>query len=352
MTSNLSQNESPDPLLRWMRRVATVVVVAILLWLLSEVVLVIFTSILIAIALCGLANPITKLTRVPHVLAVLIATLIVVVSVSLPISLFGARLLAQYDAIAEDIPQTITTIRQAVEAHPWGRFVEGFIVGDDISKLTAPFTAHVASLVTSTGKVLSYVMIMLFGGIYLAMDPGRYINGLMYFTPANYKDRMQSFIKRSGTTLRRWLFTQLLVVVMNGVFAGVALWAFGVDAPVALAMLGGALAFIPYVGTLVAMAIGALAALPQGPAFALYAVIAFGAASFLEGYLITPYIQAKTLSLPPVIIIFSILGFTLLFGVLGVILAAPLTIVLMIALDTVYVPAQEQLEVSSRDANR
>ena len=60
----------------------------------------------------------------------------------------------------------------------------------------------------------------------------------------------------------------------------------------ALAMLGGALSFVPYVGT-IAMIVGALAALPQGIDFAVYTLIVFGAASFFEGYLITPYIRAR-----------------------------------------------------------
>jgi predicted PurR-regulated permease PerM len=344
MTTGLSPNESPGPLLLWMRQVAFVVVASLVVWLLSDVVLIIFSSILIGIALCGLAKPITSHIGAPHFFAVMIAALVVVAGISLPFSLFGARLLAQYDEIALDIPNAIATIRHAIETHPFGRFVEDIIGGADPSKMAAPLTTHVVSIVAATGKVLSYVIIMLFGGIYLAIDPDRYINGLIHFTPITYKDRVQSFITRSGSTLRWWLSTQLLVVIMNGVFAGLGLWAFGVEAPVALAMLGGALAFVPYVGTIVAMAIGALASFPQGPAFALFALIGFGAASFVEGYLITPYIQSKTLSLPPVILIFSMLAFALLFGTLGVILAAPLTIIIMIALDTIYVPAKAGLK--------
>src|SRR5262249_60165067 len=94
----------------------------------------------------------------------------------------------------------------------------------------------------------------------------------------------------------------------------------------------------PYVGTIIAMAIAALAALPQGGAFAFYALVVIGIVSVIEGYFITPYIQSKALSLPPVILVFAIFAFALLFGTLGVILAAPLTVVLKVALDTFYRP--------------
>jgi predicted PurR-regulated permease PerM len=313
---------------------------AILLWLLSEVLLVIFASIVIAVGLTGLAKPLTTYAKIPPILAVLVATVVVVVLIGWPLSHFGARLWAQFDEIARDIPAAVASIKQTLEAHASVRFLEDILGDFDFSKMAAPVAAHLTTLVSSVGTVLSYVIILLFGAIYLAMDPDRYINGAIYLTPPTYRDRVQQFLSRSGSNLRMWLFTQLLVVLMNGVFVGVGLWVFGVHGAAALAMLGGGLSFVPYVGTIVAMVIGALAALPQGVDFAVYALIVFGAASFFEGYLITPYIQSLTLSLPPVSLIFAILAFAILFGMLGVILAAPLTVVAMVALDTFYKPAK------------
>lgn len=82
----------------------------------------------------------------------------------------------------------------------------------------------------------------------------------------------------------------------------------------------------------VALIIGAVAALPQGAEFGAYTAAAIGGASFIEGYLITPYLQNKILSSPPAVLIFSMSAMGLLFGAYGVILAAPITIVLAAAL--------------------
>ncbi len=312
---------------------------AILLWLLSEALLVIFASIVIAVGLTGLAKPITAIAKIPHMLAIFIATVFVILVIGWPLTYFGARLWAQFDDIAKDIPAAIASIKKTLEIHASVRFLEE-IEGADFSKLAAPVAAHLTSFVSSVGTLLSYIIILLFGGVYLALDPDRYLNGAIYLTPQKSRETVRHFLARSGSTLRKWLFTQLLVVLMNGVIAGVGLWALGVEGAAALAMLGGAFSFVPYVGTLAAMVIGALAALPQGVEFAVYALIVFGAASFLEGYLITPYIQSRTLAMPPVILIFSIFAFAILFGMLGVILAAPLTVVSMVALDTFYRPAK------------
>ncbi|MCI0600512.1 MAG: AI-2E family transporter [Beijerinckiaceae bacterium] len=334
------QNQAPSPYPLWVTPIVIALLAAILLWLLSEVLLVIFASIVIAVGLTGLAKPLAVYARLPPILALLIATVVVVVVIGWPFSHFGARLWAQFDEIARDIPTAVASIKQTLEAHSSVQFLEDVFGGFDFRKMAAPVAAHLTNVVSSVGTVLSYAIILLFGGLYLAMDPERYIKGAIYLTPPQYRDRVQHFLARSGANLRMWLFTQLLVVLINGVFAGIGLWAFGVHGAAALAMLGGLLSFVPYVGTIVAMVIGSLAALPQGADFAIYALIVFGAASFFEGYLITPYIQSKTLSLPPVILIFAIFAFTILFGMLGVILAAPLTVVSMVALDTFYKPAK------------
>lgn len=110
---------------------------------------------------------------------------------------------------------------------------------------------------------------------------------------------------------------------------GLGLWFCDIDAPVALATISGALAFVPYFGSIVAIFVGAMAALPQGLSSALLTSGIIGAASFIEGYLITPYLQSEALVLPPVVLLFFMLAFGTLFGVLGVVLAVPATVVLV-----------------------
>ena len=312
---------------------------ALVLFLLSKVLLVIFASILFAVALCGMAKPITTHAKIPHALAVLIATLVVVAAIGWPFTTYGSRLWAQFDEIAMDIPRAINSIKRSLEAHPSVQFFEQ-IAGDiDFSKIAAPVATHLTSMISLVSAIIAYLILLLFGGVYLALSPDLYVKGLLRFTPVSYRDRVQHFIERSGSSLRIWLSTQLLVVLINGVFAGIGLWVFGVDDAAALAMLAGLLSFIPYVGTIIAMMIGGLAALPQGAVFALYALIVLGSVSIIEGYFVTPYIQSKTLSLPPVVLIFAIFTFTVLFGTLGIILAAPLTVVSIAALDIFYKPA-------------
>ncbi len=191
---------------------------ATVIFLLSKVLLVIFASILVAIALCSLVKPITTHTKIPHALAVVIVALVVIAAVIWPFMTYGSRLWAQFDEIAMDIPKTVTSIKTSLEAHSSVQFLEQ-IVGDiDLSKIAAPAATHLTSIISSASTIIAYLILLAFGGVYLALTPDLYVQGLLRFTPLNYRDRVQQFIKQCGASLRVWLTTQLLVVLINGVF--------------------------------------------------------------------------------------------------------------------------------------
>ena len=80
-----------------------------------------------------------------------------------------------------------------------------------------------------------------------------------------------------------------------------------------------------------------LVALTQGPMYALYVVILYMGIHFVEGNFITPLVQAEATSLPPVLAILSTVACSILFGPSGILLAAPLTLVLMTLVEVLYV---------------
>ena len=130
--------------------------------------------------------------------------------------------------------------------------------------------------------------------------------------------------------LRRWLLGQLVVMGTIGILSGIGLWLLGIDAALALGLMGGLLSFIPYLGAELAAVPATLVALTQGPTYALYVVILYMGIHFVEGNFITPLVQAEATSLPPVLAILSTVAFGILFGPPVVLLAAPRTLVLII----------------------
>jgi predicted PurR-regulated permease PerM len=310
---------------------ATTLAAAIVLWKLTDLLPAVFVTILIALAWRGAAEQVSGRIGLSPGLSLAVVALASLATIVLALMLFGGQLVRQYDEIALDVPAAIGLIERIVEEHPWARFVEKFLIHVDFSKMTTPVVQQFGALLGSLGNGLAYGIFAILGAAYLAADPKRYEAGLLALTPASRRTDMTLFLERSSGALRQWLYIQLYVVGMNALFAGAALWAFGVPAPLALATISGALAFVPYFGSIIAMIVGVLVALPHGLDSAAFAALAIGAASFVEGYLITPYLQSRTLMVPPVVLLFFMLAFGLLFGTMGVVLAVPATVVLSIA---------------------
>ena len=239
--------------------VATVAV-SFVLWKLTDLLPAVFATILIALAWRGVAEQVSARLGLSQGLSLAVVALGSFASIVLALMLFGGQLVRQYDEVALDVPAAIALIERTLEEHPWGRFVEKFVVHVDFSKMTTPVAQQFGAVLGSLGNGLAYGIFAIIGAAYLAADPERYAAGLLALTPASRRTDMALFLERSGASLRQWLYIQLYVVAMNAIFAGAALWAFGVPAPLALATISGALAFVPYFGSIIAMIIGVLVA--------------------------------------------------------------------------------------------
>jgi predicted PurR-regulated permease PerM len=101
-------------------------------------------------------------------------------------------------------------------------------------------------------------------------------------------------------------------------------------------LLAGLFAFVPYVGPILSSVPGILMAATHGPLSAFYATLLYAGVHFVEGNLITPIIQAEVVELPPILTLFATLVFGILLGPIGVLLAAPLTVVLLVLVYTFY----------------
>ncbi len=305
---------------------------AVILWRLSDLLPAVFATILLAIGWRGAAESVAARFSLSLGLSLVVVALGLVTAIALALTLFGGQLLRQYDEIALDVPAAVALIERMVEEHPWGRFVEKFLAGVDFSKATGPVALQVGALLGSVGSALAFAVFAIIGAAYLAADPQGHVAGAIALAPPSRRADIARFLESSGAALRQWLVIQLYVVGMNGFFAGLALFAFGVPAPMALATISGALAFIPYFGSIVALVVAALVALPHGLETAALAALAVGGASFVEGYLITPYLQSRSLKVPPVVLLFCMLAFASLFGSMGVALAVPAAVVVAVAL--------------------
>lgn len=145
--------------------------------------------------------------------------------------------------------------------------------------------------------------------------------------------------------LTSYLSIVAIINVAIGLCGGFAAWVTGLPDPVAWAVLGFILNFIPYIGALimeVALFMVGLVAFPT-LSHALIAPLLFLALATLEGHFITPSVMGHRLTLNPLTVFLSLVFWTWLWGPVGAFLAVPLLIVGLVVVDHLFPDDEPEL---------
>jgi predicted PurR-regulated permease PerM len=205
-------------------------------------------------------------------------------------------------------------------------------------------------MLTSTLAVTGAFLLVLFIAAYIGVDPHLYHGGVLALVPARERDRAALTLARLATTLRRWLVTQLIAMVVIGAVTTVFLLAFHVKAALPLGILAGVAKFIPIVGSIFA-AIPAIAmAFIDSPHKALVVAIGYIVIQFVENHLLVPVLMKHGVDLPPAMTLGIQALMALLFGFLGLLVAVPLLAAILTIVRTMN--EKELREISEETSSR
>lgn len=321
-------------------RLLVIVVIAALaaaVWQLSDILVLLFGAILLAIGLRAAAGVISRLTGMRQSFALVVIIMIGSAAFGAALWLFGTVVAGQLTEVLQTVPTGLEVLLGWLRENPYGRQFLEQARGVNVAGATGWATSVVTGTVRSITSGLGYAVITFFVAIYLAAQPGRYRRLCLRLVPPANRVTVEHLFDVIGNILERWLVGQLVVMCTIGLLSGVGLWLLGIEAAFALGLMGGLLCFIPFVGAILAAVPATLVALTQGPIYAASVILMYVGVHFIEGNFITPMVQAEATSLPPVLAILSTVAFSLLFGPAGVLLAAPLTLLLMVAVEVLYV---------------
>ena len=198
---------------------------------------------------------------------------------------------------------------------------------------------------SSTLGGLVNILIVVITGIYLASSPGNYRKGFVrLFNPA-YRDRLLGVMDQCYDTLKNWFISRSITMTVVGVITGVGLAILGVPFAIVLGIIAGILNFIPNLGPYIALAPALLVALPGGTSQVLYVFVLYMGVQSLEGYVLTPLLDKKFVSLPPALLLFGQVLLGVLVGLAGVLFASPLIAVLLVIVQELYI--KDRLEKTS-----
>jgi predicted PurR-regulated permease PerM len=316
--------------------IALMALSGLLLWKLAGVLLLLFSSILLAAAFSALADGLRRLAPLPAAVAVLLAALLIFGVLVGVVALFGWRIIDQYEDIAAKVRQSLHTLLDYARGQAWGQALLTQANGAKISDATDTLAPLLGSVASGAARYLTYAVIVVICALHLALDPARYRRGALILVPASHRREVETFLDRCAVILKRWLVSRLVVMIALGALVSLGLTLLKVSGAITLGLTGGLLTFIPFVGALLAAIPAVLVAFTISPLTAMLTVLMFWAAHFIEGNFITPLVQDEGVDLPPVLTIFSTLAFTVILGPSGVLLASPLVLVIITAVQVFY----------------
>jgi predicted PurR-regulated permease PerM len=126
-----------------------------------------------------------------------------------------------------------------------------------------------------------------------------------------------------------------MAVIAVMTFAGLAL----IDMPLALVLsiIAGLFTFIPLIGPLISAVPAMLVGLLEGPSRVLTVAAVFLIVQLIESNLIEPVVEHRVVALPPAAVLAAQVIMALLFGFAGILISTPLTVVVIVAMQLLYV---------------
>ena len=309
------------------------VALALLLWKVAPVLMLLFGGIVFATAIHAGSRPLVRYLHVPSTLAVGLVFVLVIGLFAVGAWLFGKQVSMQTEALVQAITEAWTKVQGYLDSTSWGATLMEQMQGASDGKTMSRVAK---GTVTVFGGVTDLVLV-LFLSMYLAVNPASYRNGFLLLLPPAHRERVGLALEEAGIALRKWLVGQLGAMVMVGVLTGIGLAMVGVPLAIPLGILSGLLDFVPVIGPFAGAIPGILIAFAQGPETAMYAAGVYVTVQFLEGHLVLPLAQKWAVSLPPALGLLSIVAFGMVFGVLGVLFAIPLTVVAIVLVQELYV---------------
>ncbi|GGB19905.1 hypothetical protein GCM10011380_06830 [Sphingomonas metalli] len=298
--------------------------------LLIQPILLIFAAIVFAALLDGGVRLLRRVLPLSRAWLLLIVVLLTTIFLLGTFYLTGVQ-------ISEQVTQLRSTVeRQALVFTGW-LTDQGLMPGaSDVSGLLRQALGSVGRITswvgTAVGAVTTMFMILVLG-LFLAIDPGAYQRGLLWFVPSDVRDEAALVTTRMGQTLRRLLAGRLLGMLAEGVLTWLALMAGGVPMAMILGILTGLLAFIPNIGAFISGALMIAVGFSAGSSTGLWAIGTYVVVQTFDGYVLLPIVAKKTVDLPPALTLGAQILLSALFGIMGLALADPFTAMTKTALE-------------------
>jgi predicted PurR-regulated permease PerM len=320
---------------------------AYVLWQLVDLLLLLFACALVSLILLTITNAIRRRTSLPFGVALALTVIGFLAVLAGAVTFFGTTIQGEFAELAARLPAAWVTLQERMQTSAVGAAI--LVKAQGLAPSGQAIVNAATTALAAVGGALSGLAIVLVGGLYLAAQPTLYAGGLLRMIPTRARGPAAETLDAIAVSLRNWLKGQALGMLFVGVGTGLGLWLVGVPAAWAIGLVAGLAEFVPYAGIIFAGLPAIVLGFGQGTSTGLWTIGVLVAVQQLQGNLVMPLLQNRMVDLPPAITIFGIIAAGILFGVAGVLLATPLTIVVLVLVRRLYLREDKQEVLASGD---
>ncbi|WP_413084611.1 AI-2E family transporter [Streptomyces caniferus] len=289
-------------------------------------------AVFLALVLTALLEPSVRLLNrwMPRSVAVTVGLLLGILLLFGVLSLIGANVAGEWEGLRREFVGGVSRIERWLEGPPF-RVPPGTLsdLQDRVSRFVS---SHRASLISTAlsgvgrvVEVLTVGVLALFCSVFFLHSGDRMWEWFGGQLPGRGRHPVRLAGRAAWITFTGYTRGIVVVAATNAVLVGVMLFVLRVPLAVPLAVLEFFAAFIPLVGSPVALAVAAVVALAaKGPLVAAVVVLLIVVIGQIEGHVLHPLVMSRAVQLHPVVVALSVICGSVTAGVPGAVVAVPL----------------------------
>lgn len=313
--------------------------------IIAEAIRVIWLPIAFAAGIVFLLDPLVKMferLRMPRIVGAILSLLIMIAAIVAVGALVWPAIQEQGTELIQQLPDLYVNVVEWARdfaANVFGINIDDFLSQqaieewlrdpanqETIQNLLFGFGAGAGVVLRGVAETIAVIALAPVLAIYILMDLSRFQSQALEMTPPRHRPEVAYVGGEVGTAMGSFVRGQLLVAFIVGVASSFGMWAIGLPFWLLIGIIAGFLNLIPFLGPVVGGALAALVALLNGDVWqAVWAVVIMIVIQQIDNHLITPMVQRARVNLSPLVIVLALIIGGTLAGLLGVLVAIPVT---------------------------
>ncbi len=237
------------------------------------------------------------------------------------------------DAVADS--ETVASKPEATPAQ--SNAVSPNSLRSGLSAMLRGVVGNVTAMAFNGAQVLVVLLTVFFGVVFMLLNPRPIIAAIFSLVPEQHHDRAVIITQRIAQFAPAWAGSTLTGMLTIGVLVFLLMWPLlGLMDALVLGLIACLFESIPFLGPTLSTIPALLLAIGKGGMIPLWVLVAYIAIQTLENNVILPMIMSRGMKIHAVAVIFSMLLCVTAFGVLGVLIAAPMVAIVSIIHEELY----------------